>query len=510
MKHTSENSVDLDNERLIITGSGRSGTSFLVKLLTELDYPTGFKKEGDDYTRTRGDKDDGYEFSDSIRAGMEYPVDIEGTVGELKEQAQIFPQILKSPHYSVVLKFLLQHEIMNVGHILMPVRDLEEVAASRQQEGLQWIFPDSVEGLTLRAHGNAIAVGRTVEACMLFDVPLSLMHFPHLITNKDYCFEGLQNILGDIHEERFSDTFDALADPSRIQIRIGESKSLSEDDYVQDELFEESFEEFIQPLQDNDVFDNFEELNDGDFDLSASEDELVGDTPESQEQKKTSQKQVVILGNGRSGTSVYTAVVDKLGAHFAGEGYRDYGFDLPHYESYPAHIINQKIFARAMGLPFDLDGDLQWHLPHPNVGAIKESLGEFDEEIQEFIDLYKEKDIWVFKNPKTTLTVEHWDRKLTNPYYIVVERNSFNVARSWNRLEEIGETDVQDVVYQHHMMMSYITRFVKDKNSVIVSYENLLHERRQVIDKLIDFMDIEPNEAQIKDAMNVVSDKKMV
>ena len=94
------------------------------------------------------------------------------------------PRIIKSPYLSIHLP----HVPVPIAHVICPVRDLDEVAASRKEAVLPWRVPP------------AEALGKLVANCTLRGIPLTLMRFPESVTDPDYCreklAEGLPDILG--------------------------------------------------------------------------------------------------------------------------------------------------------------------------------------------------------------------------------------------------------------------------------------------------------------------------
>jgi len=121
--------------KIIITGSGRAGTSFLVQLLTRLGEDTGF---------TPGDEP----YSEKLRAGCEqYSITNLLNGDANREIITAAPRVLKSPDWALVLKDLLRYGWIEVDHVLIPFRDCEEAARSRLDVGLEWqcIITDDYE-----------------------------------------------------------------------------------------------------------------------------------------------------------------------------------------------------------------------------------------------------------------------------------------------------------------------------------------------------------------------------
>jgi hypothetical protein len=92
--------------KIVIAGTGRSGTTLLVQILTDLGLDTGFEPDA--------------------------PIDERAAAGlELPAMGADAPRIVKSPHLSTRLGTLLDRGDIAVDHVIVPVRDLDVAAASR-------------------------------------------------------------------------------------------------------------------------------------------------------------------------------------------------------------------------------------------------------------------------------------------------------------------------------------------------------------------------------------------
>jgi hypothetical protein len=195
--------------KLMILGSGRSGTTFLVKMFTRLGFFTGFVpyKEAEN-KNTRG----GSEF------GV-YSLGNKGTPKEIFEEFNQAPFIMKSPMYSWYLKYIVFGCKVLVGHVIIPVRDHREVTNSRIGENLLWdkIPPDYDSQLI----ANDTALGRTVETCVLAGIPMTFIRFPDIVKNVDYCGAKIQEacMTFGVHIDTldFREEFAKLADPTMIK-----------------------------------------------------------------------------------------------------------------------------------------------------------------------------------------------------------------------------------------------------------------------------------------------------
>ena len=173
---------------ILITGPGRSGTSFLVQLLTRMNYDTGFEPYHEP-------------FHESIRAGCEYgDVDMspDSTVEEARAYMKTMPRIFKAPDWSWKLKIFLSRGYVDIDHVILPFRDMDDSARSRLSVGLDWMVEDSVTDpltrLAVQADVHYSMFGRAIEAAYLFRIPLTIMRFPELIQSADYCYRRLSAV----------------------------------------------------------------------------------------------------------------------------------------------------------------------------------------------------------------------------------------------------------------------------------------------------------------------------
>ena len=197
--------------KIIITGPGRSGTTFLVQLLTRLGFDTGFEPYNEVGYRA------------DLRAGLEWPILDEidfskQSHDEMRTAISETPRILKGPDWSMVIKNLLVNNLIEIDHIILPVRDLEATARSRLDVGLDWMIQangDHEATVVEQANVSAMAIGKVIEASLLYAVPCVLMDFPLLVQSADYCYDRLSRALPIIQAD-FENEHDALAAPEQV------------------------------------------------------------------------------------------------------------------------------------------------------------------------------------------------------------------------------------------------------------------------------------------------------
>ncbi len=98
-------------EKILITGTGRCGTTFLIKLFSFLGLNTGYNR--DNYTKS---------IFSNCNSGME------------REYTEKF-YILKNPKFMSNIKTIVEDKSLIIQTVLIPLRDLNECAESRVKHG---------------------------------------------------------------------------------------------------------------------------------------------------------------------------------------------------------------------------------------------------------------------------------------------------------------------------------------------------------------------------------------
>jgi hypothetical protein len=183
---------------LLIAGTGRAGTSVLVKYLTALGLETHLSKR-------QGDA----QWHDAAQAGLEdLPI---STI------SRDLPYVIKSPwSYQFVDEILADRQI-RLDAVIIPMRDLIEATASRTIVQLQaahqendhmarfantWEHWASTPGGAIFSlhpmdQARLLAVGfhRLLERLVQADVPTILIAFPRFATDPDYLLGKLSPVL---------------------------------------------------------------------------------------------------------------------------------------------------------------------------------------------------------------------------------------------------------------------------------------------------------------------------
>jgi len=183
--------------KVIITGTGRAGTTFLVRLLTELGLDTGYTAE------TWRE-----EYHEHCEAGLEK---------DLEDPAA--PYIVKSPELRDTLAAVLARGQIVIDCALIPIRRLEDAALSRIRVGGDGHTPGGLIGTADPQQQKAVlAEGfhHLVETLAVHEIPHVFLHFPRFAQDPDYAYAKLKPILGELSRERFRPCFIRLAKPELI------------------------------------------------------------------------------------------------------------------------------------------------------------------------------------------------------------------------------------------------------------------------------------------------------
>jgi hypothetical protein len=187
---------------IIISGTGRAGTTFLVQLLTVLGLDTGFDSP------TSG-------IFPNCNAGM-----------ELDPREPNAPYIIKSPWLCDYLDELLRGGQVVIDHAIIPMRELYAAAESRRlvsRNAGTISIPDQIPGGLW--HTTSPDAQETVLTHQLYkllfaisvhNIPLTLLHFPRLIIEPEYLYAKISKVISDISYEVFLGAFRSVARPELV------------------------------------------------------------------------------------------------------------------------------------------------------------------------------------------------------------------------------------------------------------------------------------------------------
>ena len=179
-------------EKILISGTGRCGTTFLIIIFSFLEFDTGFTKENYHnfiYTKTNN-------------TGME-------------SHHTIKHYIIKSPHYLEFIKEVIRD--VKIKMFIIPVRDYNLAAESRvknkeYRNGGLWNAKNKEEQV-LFYHK---IISEYVLLMAKHEIPTLFLDFDKMVSDKVYLFNKLNVILSEknISIEKFASVYDNASESS--------------------------------------------------------------------------------------------------------------------------------------------------------------------------------------------------------------------------------------------------------------------------------------------------------
>lgn len=200
-------------EKIIISGPGKCGTTYIMYLLSELGLDTGWTSE-----QAAEDK---AKYPDFF---MEWRIDPESSSNK--------PYILKMPMFSRWLKDAAEFWKWDVKHVFSCVRNSKDVASSifiyeqdhSPAEGAERVpFLKAKDEITEEetklylSIDAASCTGDLMYQAALMDVPVTTLLFPRMVTDPWYLYTKLVPVLHEVGPyDRFLMGFNKVADIKKV------------------------------------------------------------------------------------------------------------------------------------------------------------------------------------------------------------------------------------------------------------------------------------------------------
>ncbi len=189
------------DSKIVITGTGRCGTSFLMQLLTRCGVNTGYTIE---------EADEQVKRIQGLNAGIEH-----GTYSERIESARV----IKNPEWIRLEEFQKLQDKYTIDHVIIPFRDVTAAAKSREYMhknthggyGGYWLGAENVEQQMM---ANSLYFCGLLQYLLEYEIPYTLISFENMMSDKWYLFKMLPEELkiGEIITE-----YDNIIDKSKIR-----------------------------------------------------------------------------------------------------------------------------------------------------------------------------------------------------------------------------------------------------------------------------------------------------
>ena len=180
-------------EKILITGTGRCGTTFLIKLFSFLDFDTGYN---------RNNYNSG--ICSNCNSGME---------NDYKSNSYI----LKNPTFIHDIENIVKDTSIIIKNVIIPMRDLNISAKSRVKHGNNagglWNAVDELSQIDF--YKNILT--NYIFISTKYDINTIFIDFDKMIHDTTYLFNKLKNILDEknIDFKSFSRVYDEVSSSSR-------------------------------------------------------------------------------------------------------------------------------------------------------------------------------------------------------------------------------------------------------------------------------------------------------
>jgi hypothetical protein len=191
-------------EKILISGTGRCGTTFLNLLFTYLDFDTGFNNDPEEWVHK------------ICKAGLEF---------DFKNIAYNKSYVIKDPNLLHRIDEFYEYGF-KIKFMIIPIRCFKESAKSREKNGknaggLIDYCKNSIEQEIY--YNNEIAL--YIQSMVKYDIPTIFIDFKKMITSPQYLYDKLKIILNEksVSFENFDRAYkksEKLTAPPSKEIRM--------------------------------------------------------------------------------------------------------------------------------------------------------------------------------------------------------------------------------------------------------------------------------------------------
>jgi hypothetical protein len=208
-------------------------------------------------------------------------------------------------------------------------------------------------------------------------------------------------------------------------------------------------------------------------------------------------KTVVILGMHRSGSSVVASLCAGLGVNMGGRllsGLEDNPFG--HFEDSDFVTLNEKILHSL---------NKTWDLP-PSKEEVLSAKPIFENEIK--LLMSGKSGIWGWKAPRTSILLPLYNDFLTNPYFIICDRDDQEIAESIKKRNKIPLWAGKRIskIYKKRIHSFESNGILK--KVLKINFSDVKENPTDIVTKINSFLELENSTDLIKQVSEKVRDRK--
>lgn len=197
---------------------------------------------------------------------------------------------------------------------------------------------------------------------------------------------------------------------------------------------------------------------------------------------------IIITGMHRSGTSLTTAIIKKLGVFLGNKGElmppapdNADGF----YERWDVWRLNEALLKRA---------DASWHTPPASPDFWKQGLeiplNQLRDKAGKIIGIMNSHPVWAMKDPRFSLTLGFWREWIPEARYLICIRDQLEVALSLNKREGFDEPYALNL---WHTYYQWLEASIPKEQRLVIHYQDLLDKSGVSILRLCDWLELSPD-----------------
>ena len=211
-------------------------------------------------------------------------------------------------------------------------------------------------------------------------------------------------------------------------------------------------------------------------------------------EQKTEYKTAVVLTQRRSGSSMLSGVLHKLGVPMG----------IDEKELQHTSDRNEWGFWEDLEIVRLSEDIIKYTRDNPQVSFARLEV-EFEDRIKEVIDSRNNNDIWGYKDVNQLQTLRMFRKHLRNPHIIGLLRNPLDIALSlqdWRKKYQKVDVHIYqclDAVFSQYSLLMQNLKSMSNR-VLLMSYERMKEDPDKAVKDIIDFLELTPTEEQIKDA----------
>jgi hypothetical protein len=200
-------------------------------------------------------------------------------------------------------------------------------------------------------------------------------------------------------------------------------------------------------------------------------------------------KTVIVLGAGRSGTSIVAGILQRIGVNMGNIELEPDGYKHGNFEDIDIRRLNETML--------DVAG-FSWYKPPFSPHDFKTLVVRIDKHnlvlraailFNKHSTESEKTGIWGWKDPRTILLLRHYIDLIENPYFIVVFRNQVAnaqsmIARDGGSLEEA----LQLALHYNTLIVDYL--MFSSYPRLYCTFESFFKESSKQLNRIIDFLGI--------------------